>query len=115
MNPVHEHCLRKWIARIISSEGYDLRKTGQADPAHKELGRWSRWKGRSLVETHVDLVNLALRCKAYREARKARRVPLREGIRFEISDYPRINFYVSPTEQPKPVQIKITDPQGSLF
>lgn len=69
MDPVQEHLLRRWISGVIAREGYSLVRTSRDNPEYDRYGRWSRWyfdkqlHRRLLVETNVDLADLASRCR----------------------------------------------------
>lgn len=71
MDPVEEHRLRRWIEGVLKKEGHRLQKTRNDDPEFVRLGRWSRWffdksmHKACLVETHIDLRQLAERCVGY--------------------------------------------------
>ena len=114
MNPVHEHRLRRWITDVISKEGFSLKRTSPGDPKFKQLGRWSRWDGLSLVETHVDLEDLASRCEAYRNAGIRPRGVYIAPPSANPMDYSKF-VYVPQPELTKPVKPVIPDPQGRLF
>lgn len=116
MNPVHEHRLRRWITNVISQEGYSLKRTSPNDPNFKRLGRWSRWEGLALVETHVDLKDLASRCAIRINAGIRRRDALVPPVlSFEPPNLSTDYVYKPPPEAPKQVKPVIPDPQGSLF
>lgn len=114
MNPVHEHRLRRRITDVISREGFSLKRTSPGDPKFKQLGRWSRWDGLNLVETHVDLQDLARRCEAYRNSGIRPRGEDIKPSSVNLVDYSKF-VYVLPPEPPKPVKAIIPDPQLSLF
>lgn len=122
MEPVYEQALRRWITKIISQEGYSLRKTPRDHPDFKRLGKWSRWvydkatHRTVLVETHVDLEDLAGRCAVHRNARTPRGDALPKiPLSFEPKTYQTDYIYKPPLEPPNATEPKPLEPQLSLF
>ena len=60
--------LKKFNAKLKTADQW-LVKTAEGDPAYRELGRWCRWRrnpdrragGLEVLETHIELLNLAQR------------------------------------------------------
>ena len=66
--------LRNWLAPILKGYGQWLERTPDGAQDYKHLGRWSRWDKHGLLETHVNLEDLASRVRSkLNEPREATR------------------------------------------